>query len=144
MTKMEKVAVGLLGPINPYVSILLGILTFFWGLWLALPFNTFGSAAVYSKMDQFAPEWLWAFWAMCVGLVSVYTILRRKSKMLSKAHGFTSWHWATVSAMMWWGNWQNTAGLTYTFISLYAVFCYLNVKVNNVNFGEEIRPLTGE
>lgn len=144
MTKMEKVAVGLLSPINPYASILLGIFTFFWGLWLALPFDTFGSAAIYSKMDQFAPEWLWAVWAMIVGSVSVYTIIKRKSKLLAKAHGFTAWHWATVASMMWWGDWENTAGPTYTFIAIYSSFCYLNVKVNNVNFGEEIRTLTHE
>lgn len=32
--------------------------------------------------------------------------------------------------MMWWGDWQNTGGLTYSFIGAYATFIYLNLKVN--------------
>lgn len=145
MTKADKMAVGLLRPVNPYACILLGIFTFVWGLWLTLPFNTFGRAtSLYSKMEIFAPEWAWGSWAMLVGVITVVTIMYKKKRWLARAHAFSAWHWATVSAMMWWGDWQNTGPVTYTFIAVYSAFLYLNIKVNNINFGEDIPSLTQE
>lgn len=143
MTKADRMAVGLLRPINPYASILLGIFTFLWGLWLALPFETFGrAAALYSKMADIAPEWAWGAWSMAVGIITVVTITLKKKRWLSRAHAFSTWHWGTVSLMMWWGDWQNTGPVTYTMIAVYSAFLYLNVKVNNINFDEDIPRLT--
>lgn len=136
-SKVDKFVKGLLKPINPNASIILGILTNFWGLWLLLPHTVFDHSALYSKMDQFAPEWAWGTWAFICGLLIIVSILKSNWYWLAKSMGFAIWHWSTVSGMMWWGDWHNTGGLTYTFISIYAIYVFLNVKINYVRFGEE-------
>lgn len=135
--RLDKFVQGMLKPINPNASIILGILTNFWGIWLLLPHDVFDTASVYSRMDQFAPEWAWGLWAFFCGLSVIVSILKSNWCWLARSMGFAVWHWCTVSGMMWWSNWQDTGGLTYTFISIYAIYVYLNVKVNYVRFGEE-------
>ena len=124
-------------PINPNASIILGFLTAFWGFWLLLPHKTFTSAALFSKMGAFAPEWAWGTWAVTCGLAIIVSVFTNNYLWLSRAMAFAVWHWSTVSGMMWWGDWRNTGGLTYTFVSMYAVFVYLNIKINYVKFGEK-------
>jgi len=141
MTKADRLAMGLLRPINPYASILLGIFTFIWGLWLQMPWGSFDGARLFSMMDRLAPEWAWGTFAMAVGALNIYTITRKKKKLLARSHGLATWHWGLVSLMMWLGDWQNTGGLTYSFIAIYASYCFLNVKINNVKFDEEIRSI---
>lgn len=136
--RLDRFANGLLRPINPYASVILGLLTASWGIWLLMPWETFGTAKLYSKMDEFAPEWAWGTWALICGALIIFAVAKGLYKTLSFAIGFAVWHWATVSSMMWWGDWQNTGGLTYSFITLYCIYAYLNIKINYVQFGEDI------
>lgn len=135
--RVDNFVKGMLKPINPNASIILGVLTAAWGAWLLLPHTVFDSAPLYSKMDQFAPEWAWGTWAFVCGILIIASILKSNWNWLAKSMGFAVWHWSTVSGMMWWGDWQNTGGLTYSFITLYAVYVFLNVKINYVKFGDE-------
>jgi len=121
---------------NPYGSTLLGLLTFMWGLWIVNPFwSVFSRAGVYGKAMDFAPEWAWGTWSTICGLAILCALWRSSSVWLARASGFAVWHWFTISGMLWWGDWQNTAGLTYMFIGLYSVFAYLNIRVNFVKQG---------
>lgn len=134
--RLEKFASGVLAPMNPYVSVVLGLLTFVWGLWVLLPFwDVFTRADVYIKALEFAPEWAWGAWATTTGASILVGIYYAHARPLALALGAVTWHWFTVAGMLWWGDWQNTAGLTYTFIGVYSVLAYLNVRVNYVKQG---------
>ncbi len=136
MNRLERLARGLIKPMNPYGSSLLGFLTIMWGLWIVNPFwDVFQRAGVYSKALEFAPEWAWGTWSTVCGLAILASLWRNNAVWLCRAGAFAIWHWMTVSGMLWWGDWQNTAGLTYMFIGLYSVFVYLNMRVNYVRQG---------
>lgn len=127
---LEHIAQGLLRPINPYGTILIGLLTLFWGLWIVSPFwAVFTRADVYSKIDYF-PELAWGSWSSACGFLICFSLWKGSFKWLARCLAFAGWHWTMVAIFLWWGDWQNTAGLTYTFIFIYCAYSYLNVKVN--------------
>lgn len=132
----ENLVRGLLKPINPYATALLGVLTLTWGLWILCPYwDVFTTAKIYAKALDFAPEWAWGTWSTMCGLGILASLWRGSTCWLARSVGFAIWHWFTVSTMLWWGDWQNTAGLTYTFIGIYTVLVFLNIKVNYVKQG---------
>lgn len=130
--RLERLARGMLEPINIHATSILGALTFVWGLWILVPFwDVFDNATIYSRMDDFAPEWAWGSWATLCGLMMLFCLIREHFRGLRFAYGFAVWHWWTVSNLIWWSDWQNTGGVTYTFIAIYTTFIYLNIKVND-------------
>lgn len=136
MNRLETIARGLIKPLNPYASSLLGMLTMTWGLWIINPFwNVFDTAPVYNEALGFAPEVYWGAWATLCGIIILLSLYFSNAIWLARATGFAIWHWSTVSGMLWWGDWHNTAGLTYMFIAMYSTFIYLNIKINYVNQG---------
>lgn len=127
---------GLIQPMNLYASVLLGVMTFVWGVWVVNPFwHVFTRAAIYDKTLEFAPEWAWGTWSTVCGAALVAAVFKRSTRWVSRASAFAMWHWFTISLMFWWGDWQNTAGLTYMFIGLYATYIFLNVRLNWVRLG---------
>lgn len=138
MNRLEKIAEGMLRPINPYSTLILGVFTAFWGLWVITPgWSVFGSALLYSKMMEFAPEWAWGVWSLTSGLLLIICVFRGYYSNLSRALMFISWHWATVAGFMWWGDWHNTGGITYTTVAIYSIYCYFNIKMNYVKYGTD-------
>lgn len=118
---------------NPYVSAVLGLLTTVWGLWTLSPFwHVFSSAPVYGEALDSAPEAVWGLWATLTGLGILVSIYYAHARPLAFALGAATFHWFVVAGMLWWGDWHNTAGLTYTFIGIYSVLAYLNIRVNYV------------
>lgn len=131
MSRLERIAEGLLRPINPYATVLLGALTLVWGMWIVNPFwNVFPTSRVYSQASDFAPEWAWGTWSTLCGALILISLYKGSYKYLVRFLGFATWHWSTISTMFFWGDWQNTAGVTYGFIAIYCIYSYLNIKVN--------------
>jgi hypothetical protein len=129
--RLEVLAKGLLAPVNPYFTALLGVFTFLWGLFVLCPtWDVFFRAGVYSKALGIAPEWAWGAWATVCGACILIAVYRGPIRLFTASLGFAIWHWATVAGMLWWGDWQNTAGLTYSLIGCYAIIMYLNIRVN--------------
>ena len=140
MNRLERIAQGMLRPINPYSTIILGTFTAFWGMWVLTPeWSVFGTADLYSKMREFAPEWAWGVWALTAGMLLVFCVFKGLYNNLSRALMFISWHWTTVAAFMWWGDWQNTGGVTYATVAIYSIYCYFNIKMNYADRGRN-RP----
>ena len=134
--RFERLAEGVLAPMNPYVSVVLGLLTFCWGLWVLNPaIQTFTRSDIYSEALSFMPEWGWGLWATACGLGILVSIFYGRTRPMACALGATVWHWFTISGFFWWGDYQNTAGLTYGFIAIYALLAYLNIRVNYVKQG---------
>lgn len=132
ITKLDKVALGLLRPINPFATLILGIFTATWGIMLLMPWRSFDSAKLFSKAAEFAPEWAWGTWATACGLFIIFAVFKGFYVILSKSLAFAIWHWVTVSGMLWWGDWTNMGGITYTFVGIYCIYCYMNIKINYV------------
>lgn len=131
MKRLERVALGLAKPINPYSVVILGAMTFFWGLWIVNPFwDVFSHAAIFSKAAEFAPEWAWGTWATASGAFTLFGIFSARYKCLISALSVLMWHWWTIAGFYWWGDWQNTAVLTYSFVALFSTYAWLNMKLN--------------
>lgn len=137
-SRVEQIVIGLTRPINPYSTLLVGAMTAMWGIWLLMPWSVFGSAALFSKMAEFAPEWAWGAWALTCGVLIILSVYNGLYKWLYRAMGFAVWHWSTVSTFMWWGDWRNTGGVTYSFVALMCIYLYINIKVNYKKYGEDI------
>lgn len=50
-------------------ELLFSLIAIIWGLWLLLPFNSFGSSPSWSAMLAFASEDTWAIWILIIGLI---------------------------------------------------------------------------
>jgi hypothetical protein len=139
MGRFDRIAQGVLRPINPYSTLILGVFTGLWGLWVLLPqWDVFTSAALFSKVSEFAPEYAWGLWALTCGVIICAGIATGARRILSFALAFAMWHWWTIAGMFWWGDWQNTGGITYTFVAITCTYAWLNFKVNFVKTGTYI------
>jgi uncharacterized iron-regulated membrane protein len=103
-----------------------------------MPWQVFTSAPLFSQMHAFAPEWAWGTWALICGSLIVISVFKGLYKWLYRSLGFAIWHWGTVSSLMWMGDWHNTGGVTYSFICIFCMYLYLNIKVNYNKMGEDI------
>lgn len=131
---MDKLVAALLKPINTTAIIVLGLYTVLWGLWLAAPWwDVFSRAPLYSHLAHTLPETIWGLIAISCGLVTVYGALHPSYKALSIGSTVAFFHWFIISIFYFWGDWQNTGGITALTFSTYALFIHLNVKVNYKN-----------
>lgn len=121
----------LLRPINSATSVLLGVFTIMWGLWLLGPWSVFNSANLFTTLAFIGSEWIWGAVAIFVGVALVYGAIKPSFKSLICSSAFSSLFWLFISIVLFAADWQNTGGLTYGFIATYSAFIYLNVKVNH-------------
>lgn len=136
---LDRIVQGMLKPINPYAAIIMGLYTASWGTWLIMPhWNVFTSAPIYSKAAEFSPEWAWGSWSAVCGVLIIAAVFLGAKRLLSLALGFGLWHWWTVAGMFWWGDWHNTAGITYTFIAVMLTYMWLNFKINFIRNDEHM------
>lgn len=129
----ENLGVALLKPINKAAIILLGVYTVIWGFWVANPFwHVFTSAPLYSALAGTVPaEWFWGCVAIICGCLTIRGAFRRSYNSLLIGAGAVGWHWFIISILYFVGDWHNTGGITALFLSLYAAYVYLNIKVNH-------------
>lgn len=132
----RKLAQALLLPVNPAAVVLLGIYTFVWGLWLANPFWTvFTQAPLYDVLARVPPdvipaEYFWGSIAIVVGCIIIYGAAKRYYRPLIIGASVAFWHWLMIATFYFWGDWQNTGGITSLVFCVYAAFIYCNVRIN--------------
>ncbi len=132
----SKLAHALLLPINPAAVVLLGIYTTVWGLWLASPFWTvFTQAPLYRILAHVPPdvipaEYFWGLVAVGCGCIIMYGAVKRGFRALTIGAAVAFWHWSMIAVFYFWGDWQNTGGITATIFCVYAAFVYINIRVN--------------
>lgn len=127
----EHLAGALLKPINPAASIILGVYTVLWGLWVVNPFwSVFARAPLYSVMATIAPEWAWGCFALFCGSLMIYGAWKRSFGALTRGSIFVWGHWFLIGVCYFLGDWQSTGGITAIMLSIYAAFVYLNIRVN--------------
>ena len=131
VTNKEHLAGALLKPINPAASVILGVYTVLWGLWVVSPFwSVFARASYYSVMASLAPEVLWGIFALFCGGMMMYGAIKRSYRALTNGAGVMFGHWFIISLCNFLADWQATGGVTSMMIALYAGFVYLNIRVN--------------
>lgn len=129
----RKLAKALLKPINTTGIIILGIYTAVWGLWIANPlWDVFARAPLYNQMAVLAPEWAWGLLAVAAGIVTVYGAVRPSYRTLTWGALASLWHWSAIGIFYFIADWMNTGGLTCVMIAAYAMFVYLNIRINRV------------
>ena len=125
------------------LEVLLGVLITLWGLWLLNPqFAAFSASKTFDTMNQIAPEELWGFVAVVIGLTQLLGLVRedRKSRMVGSFFAFLFWLFLTLLFIA--SNPQTTGIVTYSVISLSAGWVYLRlgwylqVSVNQAVPGE--------
>jgi hypothetical protein len=127
----EKLAKALLLPINPAAVIILGIYTVVWGLWVSNPFwNVFDQSPLYAKMATFMPEWAWGILAIVMGGITVYGAVKRHYPALVRGAASSGFFWLAVSVFYFAADAASTGGITALVFAVYAMFIYLNIRVN--------------
>jgi hypothetical protein len=130
----EKLAKALLLPINTAAVILLGIFTVVWGVWVANPFWTvFTQAQMYSVLSSLAPEVFWGSVAIFCGLVICWGAFKRHYRPLVIGASVAFWHWLMIAIFYLLGDIFDTGGIVALFLAVYAVYIYLNIRVNFKN-----------
>jgi hypothetical protein len=96
----------------------IGLYTIIWGFWLINPWwNVFNSAPLYSELDRFMSEWLWGLNAILAGTIMLAGAWLNSWKALAWGCGAGIYHWGTISALYFAGDWHNTGGITSLFIA---------------------------
>jgi hypothetical protein len=135
-----RLAHGLQQPINTSATIIMALFTFLWGCWLLSPFwRVFNQADLYHNLRDVAPEEFWGAFAVFVGGVMIWGIIRHTRRAL-EIGAFAGWcHWLIISTGYFLGDWRNTGGLTAFMIAVYCGYIYLNLRVNrdNLHFEKE-------
>lgn len=122
---------ALLKPINPAATILLGIYTILWGVWIGNPWwSVFDHSRVFSQMDHQAPEWFYGAIAIVVGVLICRGAIAPsyRSLTLGAVAGFV--FWTIISGFYFAGDWQSTASLVAAYLALSSGFVYVNVSAN--------------
>lgn len=131
LSNKEHLAGALLKPINPSASIIIGVYTVLWGIWVASPFwSAFARASYYSVMAQLAPEWVWGLAALFCGGLMIYGATRRTYRELTNGAGSIAILWFLIGICNFLADWQATGGVTSIMIFVYGAFVYLNIRVN--------------
>lgn len=76
-------------------------LTFGWGTWMAMPWDTFGSAPSYRILEQIAPEWMWGATAIFIGTCRLCGLLFGSFPLRIFAAG--------AGCGIWWSTWVGIA-----------------------------------
>lgn len=131
MNNKEHLAGALLKPINPAASIILGVYTIIWGLWVINPiWSVFARAPLYAVMASLAPEYVWGAFALLCGSAMVFGATRRSFRALTNGAIAVWFHWLLIGVCYFLGDWQSTGGITAIMLAVYAGFVYLNIRVN--------------
>jgi hypothetical protein len=125
----EGLAIALTRPINKVAALVLSIYTFLWGVWLANPFwKVFENVAVYSWLENIAPEVYWGAIAMSVGAIMTYGVIRSSYRSLTIGAFVGFIHWLIIAMGYFAGDWKNTGGITSSAMALYCAAIYLNIR----------------
>lgn len=99
------------------LEVVTAIQSILWGIWLLLPYDTFGSSRVYSVMATVAPEIWWGTFFLFIGmfqLILVHLRKRNSRRLLALAMLF-SWTFADIG--FWLSGSSSAAAITYlTFV----------------------------
>lgn len=137
-TVSEAVKNAMFRPINKSASVILGITSLVWGFWVANPFwRVFDSAQVYYVLNALAPEWMWGLIPMLIGIGMIVGIAKSRFTTLLASVRIGFYFWFFTSLCFFIGDWQNTAGIIYSMVTLYCGYVALNLSINREYYLEQ-------
>jgi hypothetical protein len=136
--KTDEIARGMRKPINTAAISIMGAYTFIWGLWLALPWDTFGRSSVYEMLNNLAPELAWGIAAMLIGLYILRGVWKGAYKALHKGALAGFYYWFIVAGFYLIGSWQSTAWINAIMVAVYCAFVAINLRVNRNKLDSEL------
>lgn len=128
-----RLRLALTQPINTSAVILMALYTFFWGLFVMLPFESFDSLR-FTFLLSVMPEVAWGFVAACVGYVMLIGVLQHSFNSLSRGSFVGFIHWFIIAVGYFIGDWTSTGWLTALTVTIYCGFIYLNLRLNRAHF----------
>ncbi|QNN98295.1 membrane protein [Streptomyces phage LilMartin] len=128
--KTDQVARGLRKPINTAAISIMGVYTFMWGLWLALPWPTFNTGPVYGLMASLAPEIVWGVTAMCIGTLIIWGVASQTYKALLRGALAGFYYWLVISVFYMLGSWSADGWINAFMVAVYCAFVAINLRVN--------------
>lgn len=143
--KTDQAARGLRKPINTAAISIMGMYTFVWGLWLALPWTTFDGSPLYEMVSVLAPEIAWGILAMTIGAVIIWGVISQTYKALLRGALAGFYYWFIVSGFYLIGSWQADGWINAFMVSIYCAFIAINLRVNKSHLHDnkemnKIRP----
>jgi hypothetical protein len=143
--KTDEIARGLRKPINTAAISIMGVYTFVWGLWLALPWQTFVRSPIYESMSNLAPELVWGIAAMFIGALMLWGVVKMGYKALHRGALAGFYYWLVVSGFYLFGAWQSVGWLNAFMVAIYCAFVAINLQVNKASLHDnkevtKIRP----
>lgn len=143
--KTDEVARGMRKPINTAAISIMGMYTFIWGLWLALPWATFSRSPIYELMLSLAPEIVWGVAAMCIGALILWGVFSQTYKALVRGALAGFYYWFVISGFYLLGSWQSTGWINAFMVAVYCAFVAINLRVNKSSLHDnketlKIRP----
>jgi hypothetical protein len=81
-----------------WLPIWLNSLTVAYGLWLALPMDTFAGATLYRSMVVLAPEWAWGLATAGPAMVGLWRLLRGRPSAILLSLGAGWWLFLVILA----------------------------------------------
>ncbi|UMO76241.1 hypothetical protein SEA_TOMAS_52 [Streptomyces phage Tomas] len=136
--KTDEVARGLRKPINTAAISIMGIYTFMWGLWLALPWGTFERSPIYSSMSNLAPEVVWGITASLIGFLMLYGVISQKYGPLHRGALAGFYYWLVIAGFYVTGSWRSTGWINASMVAIYCAFVAINLRVNNKTINPEL------
>jgi hypothetical protein len=124
---MRKIAEKLLAPINTSLISILGLFHTWTGLWLALPWRSFGK--IYTDI-LFMPEWAIGLILFSIGVTMLYGALKVNLTALLYSTTAGYLFWLPVSTVL---VYANPSGISWIASFIFAVYCFmvnLNIRVN--------------
>lgn len=128
--KTDQLARGLRKPINAAAISIMGVYTFVWGLWLTLPWDTFGRSPIYEMMNTLAPELVWGIVAMFIGILMLYGVFKMGYTALHRGALAGFYYWLVISGFYLFGAWQSVGWINAFMVSIYCAFVAINLRVN--------------
>lgn len=138
--RLDKLAAGLLRPINPSIIIVLGFYTILWGLWVINPFwSVFTHSGVYVVLATNGGEYIWGGIALVAGILIARGAIKPSYGNLIRGSfaGFLLWLTIGISYLV--SDWASTGGITTLAFATYSLMVYLNIKVNKTYFQEHTK-----
>lgn len=130
----ESLAFAITRPINKVAAVTLSVYTFLWGLWLISPFwEVFQRAGVYEWLSSVAPESMWGLFAVSVGMVMTYGVIKSSYNSLTIGAFAGFIHWLIIAMGYFAGDWRNTGGITAAAMAIYCAAIYLTLRVSHKN-----------
>lgn len=127
--RMDGFFAGLLAPINPNLSILLGFLNVIYGAWMFIPSDQ-ESQTIYRYLDFIVDGKWWGLFIVCVGLLMIYLNRTGRIKNSVKPMAFNSIMWTAIAAFVATGDIYNNVWIPMAFIAIYSMFVAANLWIN--------------